>query len=315
MSVTRLAPSPTGALHLGNARTFLINWLLARKNNWRILLRIENIDGPRIKHGADVQAIDDLRWLGIDWDEEPIYQSARLPHYSEAVASLLRSGKAYPCVCSRKESQQAGSAPHAEDGSAVYPGTCRGRFKDIDDARNQTRREPAIRFRVDARPFDFVDQFKGPQHWDDLERQLGDFVIAKADGSPAYHLAVVVDDAAMSVTHVVRGDDLLDSTPRQILLYHALNGAELIPAYTHLPLLIGEDGRRLAKRHGDTRLSHYRSLGVSAGRVRALLARSMGIECENEIAVDAMLKAYSLQRLSADPMIVRQADDAWLRRA
>src|SRR4051812_28411679 len=134
-AITRLAPSPTGALHLGNARTFLINWFLARQNGWRTILRIEDLDGPRIKRGADQQAIDDLRWLGIDWDNGPIYQSARMPEYAEAARRLFDAGKAYACVCTRKDVDLSASAPHAEDGAAVYPGTCRGRFKSIDDAR------------------------------------------------------------------------------------------------------------------------------------------------------------------------------------
>src|SRR5437016_3403105 len=133
---TRLAPSPTGALHLGNARTFLINWLLARQLGWNVLLRIEDLDGPRIKPGADRQAIDDLRWLGLDWDEGPVYQSTRKQDYRAAIEKLLSDGAAYPCVCSRKEVEHAASAPHAEDGAAVYPGTCRGRFTTLQAARD-----------------------------------------------------------------------------------------------------------------------------------------------------------------------------------
>src|SRR5947207_7310291 len=136
VSVTRLAPSPTGALHLGNARTFLVNWLLARRHGWKIILRIEDLDGPRIKRGADAQAIEDLAWLGLDWDEGPIYQSSRRAVYQGAIDQLLRLGKAYPCVCSRKEVDLAASAPHAEDGATVYPGTCRDQFKSIEHARD-----------------------------------------------------------------------------------------------------------------------------------------------------------------------------------
>src|SRR4051812_25748723 len=149
MPTTRLAPSPTGALHLGNARTFLINWLLATQRGWKIVLPIEDLDGPRIKAGADRQAIEDLRWLGLDWDEGPVYQSARLPEYRRAIDQLMASGHAYPCICTRKEVELAASAPHAEDGAAVYPGTCRDRFASIEAARAAANgREPAIRFRV-----------------------------------------------------------------------------------------------------------------------------------------------------------------------
>src|SRR4051794_38857997 len=148
MHVTRLAPSPTGALHLGNARTFLVNWLLARQGGWRIILRIDDLDGPRIKPNADRQALDDLRWLGLDSDGEPVYQSRRRDVHRAAIDRLIASGAAYPCACSRREVELAASAPHADDGAAVYPGTCRGRFATIDEARSAAGREPAIRFRV-----------------------------------------------------------------------------------------------------------------------------------------------------------------------
>src|SRR5688500_13197686 len=196
--VTRLAPSPTGALHLGNARTFLVNWLLARRQGWRVVLRIEDLDGPRIKRGADLAAVEDLRWLGLDWDEGPVYQSARTGLYRDAAGRLLATAQAYPCVCSRKEVELAASAPHAEDGAAVYPGTCRDRFAGVEPARLESGREPAVRFRVPDSPRDLIewdDCFRGPQRFE-VARQLGDFVIAKADGTAAYQLAVVVDDAA-----------------------------------------------------------------------------------------------------------------------
>jgi glutamyl-tRNA synthetase len=323
---TRLAPSPTGALHLGNARTFLVNWLRARKHGWRVVLRIEDLDGPRIKTGADRQAVDDLRWLGLDWDEGPVYQSPKLGIYGEAIESLLASGRGYPCVCSRKEVEAAASAPHAEDGAAVYPGTCRGRFVSIDEARRATGREPALRFAVpagEAGGVEFTDRFSGTHRFD-VPRDLGDFVIAKAPDAgdavqnrlwtPAYQLAVVVDDAAMGVTEVVRGDDLLDSTPRQILVYRALGLADRIPNYTHLPLITGPDGRRLAKRHGDTRLSFYRERGVTPGRVRALMARWCGIDSAGEsCTVAQLLDGFNMDSLPRGPIVFGPEDDAWLR--
>src|SRR3954467_9598711 len=287
MRVTRLAPSPTGALHLGNARTFLINWVMARQLGWKILLRIEDLDGPRVKAGADREAIEDLRWLGLDWDDGPVYQSPRGQVYRAAVERLVAEEAAYPCICSRREVEVAASAPHAEDGAAVYPGTCRGRFRSVAEARDcADGREPAVRFMVPPGVVGFRDEFSGG-HSIDVARRLGDFVIAKGGGgaaagsaalTPAYQLAVVVDDAAAGVTDVVRGDDLLDSTPRQILLYRALGLAERIPSYTHLPLVVGTDGRRLAQRNGDTRLSSYREAGVAAERVVALMARWLGVQ-------------------------------------
>lgn len=310
--LTRLAPSPTGALHLGNARTFLINWLLARQNGWEILLRIEDLDGPRVKRNADAQLMEDLRWLGLDWDNGPVYQSARADIYRDAIEQLLSSGQAYPCVCSRKEVESAASAPHAEDGSAIYPGTCRDKFQTLDLAQQSSGRLPAIRFRVPDGLITFEDRFAGPVQFDPA-RQLGDFVIAKADGTPAYQLAVVVDDARMQISNVVRGDDLLDSTPRQILLYRALGLDRAIPAYWHLPLVVGTDGRRLAKRHGDTRLSFYRQRGASAGRLVALLARWCGIDNAPPVLHPReLIEIFRLEKLPKKPIIFGPEDDAWL---
>lgn len=312
MRITRLAPSPTGALHLGNARTFLVNWLMARQQGWKILLRIEDLDGPRVKHGADLEAMEDLRWLGVDWDEGPIYQSPRLKIYQDAAARLLAEGKAYPCICTRKEVELAASAPHAEDGAAVYPGTCRGKYKTIEEAQAAVRRTPAVRFAVPPGAVEFEDRFRGRCRFEPA-RELGDFVILKSDGTAAYQLAVVIDDAEMHITDVVRGDDLLDSTPRQMLLYWALDLADRVPNYVHLPLVVGTDGRRLAKRHGDTRLSYYRRLGVSRERVLALLARWCGADVGREVGVNDLLNQFDLARLSREPVVFTDADDRFLR--
>jgi glutamyl-tRNA synthetase len=296
--ITRLAPSPTGALHLGNARTFLVNWLLARRNGWRIVLRIEDLDGPRIKRGAAEQAIDDLRWLGIDWDDGPLYQSARHAKYDEALERLIEGGPTFFCVCSRRDIESAASAPHASDGAAIYPGTCRDVIYDL-----KPGTPVAVRFRVPDEQLPFDDGFAGRQTFD-VARQLGDFVIAKSDGTAAYQLAVVVDDADMGVTDVVRGDDLLDSTPRQALLYRALGLADRIPTYYHLPLVIGPDGRRLAKRHGDTRLATYRDAGVPAGRVLQLLASWCGIEgVGDDVRAADLVDRFNLARLPRTPIV------------
>jgi len=311
---TRLAPSPTGALHLGNARTFLVNWILARQNGWRIVLRIEDLDGPRVKRGADRQAIEDLRWLGIDWDDGPLYQSGRATVYAEAVRRLLAAGAAYPCVCSRREVELAASAPHAEDGASVYPGTCRGRYASVEAARAAAGRQPAIRFAVPDAAVEFTDPIHGHVRINPA-RELGDFVIAKADGTAAYQLAVVVDDAEAGVSDVVRGDDLLDSTPRQILLYRGLGWERSIPRYWHLPLVVGPDGRRLAKRHGDTRLASYREVGVPASRMLQLLARWSGVEDWQAIErASDLLPRFGLERLPPQAIVFEAADDAFLRR-
>jgi glutamyl-tRNA synthetase len=313
MQTTRLAPSPTGALHLGNARTFLINWLMARQNGWRVVLRIEDLDGPRIKFRASQELIDDLCWLGMDWDEGPVVQSTRRLFYRPAIEELIRRGDAYPCICTRKEIELAASAPHAEDGSSVYPGTCRGRFTTIRDAVAAAGKEPAIRFRVPKdRIVSFTDSIAGPREYD-VARQLGDFVISKADGTPGYQLAVVVDDAAMNVTDVVRGDDLLDSTPRQILVYEALGLIQKIPTYHHLPLIVGRDGRRLAKRHGDTRLSFYREASVEPERLVALLARWSGMkDVGNRTTAKDLLGRFDVRHMPREATVFTADDDAWL---
>ena len=301
---TRLAPSPTGALHPGNARTFLVNWLLARQNGWTISLRIEDLDGPRIKPAAAQQAMDDLAWLGIDWDDGPVYQSQRRPVYAGAVRQLLAGGLAYPCVCTRKDVDAAAGAPHADDGAAVYPGTCRGRFASVDAAAAFAGRSPAIRFRMPDRTVAWDDRLAGRQSID--LANLGDFVIAKADGTPAYQLAVVVDDAAAGVTEVVRGDDLLDSTPRQILLYESLGFADRIPNYYHVPLVVGTDGRRLAKRHGDSRLAEYRRRGVPASTLVTLLAGWCGIKGIASSASE-LIGRFDLVKLPTGPVVFEPA--------
>lgn len=306
--VTRLAPSPTGALHLGNARTFLATWAMARQRGWRIVLRVEDLDGPRIKPEAAQQAIDDLTWLGVDWDSGPTFQTPRSAFYRQTIDRLIDTGHAYPCVCTRKEIEQAASAPHADDGSAVYGGTCREKFKDAADAIEQTGRPPAWRFAVPDMTFAFRDDFAG-EHRFDLATQIGDFVLAKADGTPSYQLAVVVDDLDAGITHVVRGDDLIDSVPRQALLYHALGRDAALPNYTHLPLVLGPDGRRLAKRHGDTRISAYRAAGVSADRVRGLLGRWLGIDAKDELSAADIVDRYDLARVPHQAVTLTSDDE------
>ena len=260
----RLAPSPTGALHLGNARTFLIAWLRARSLGGSVVLRMEDLDHPKNKPGAAEGALEDLRWLGLDWDEGPdvggpcgpYVQSLRRPLYAKAIEKLVADGRAYPCVCARRDVEAAQSAPH-EGETLFYPGTCRGRFATWGEALAATGgRLPAWRFRVrDGETASFDDVFAGP-YSQDVSAFCGDFVLARDEGGAGYALAVCVDDAAMGVTEVVRGDDLLDATPRQLLVYRAL-GLEP-PRFLHVPLVVGRDGRRLAKRHGDTRIAAFR---------------------------------------------------------
>jgi len=312
MPRTRLAPSPTGALHLGNARTFLMNWALARKHGWEIVLRIEDLDGPRIKAGAAQQAIDVLVWLGIDWDEGPHYQRQDLKPYQMALTTLAERGKIYPCRCTRRQIEAASlSAPHADEHEQRYPGTCRPRNPTTVTPPAFVDDDVAWRIDVDAGETDFEDEFAPPQQHD-VQSSVGDFLVRTKGGLPSYQLAVVVDDARQKIDQVVRGDDLLRSTARQMFLYEQLElGA--VPTYTHLPLVLGEDGRRLAKRHGDTRLTHYRDLGVSAERVLGLLGEWCGLGPRRAMKADDFVECFELARLSPAPAVFTAADDLWLR--
>lgn len=312
--VTRLAPSPTGALHLGNARSFLINWAMAKQAGWRIVLRIEDLDGPRIKDDADKLAIDLLGWLGMDWDEGPYYQASDLAPYHAALCQLLERGEIYPCTCTRKDIQQAQSAPHDDGHELRYPGTCRPE-PDVDVSADCVEllkdSRQAWRLMVPEGEVTFEDRLHGRQSVD-VHQQVGDFIVASKAGLPAYQLAVVIDDARQGVTQVVRGDDLIRSTGRQLLLYERL-GLGPIPTYTHLPLILGPDGRRLAKRHGDTRLDTYRQRGVSTERIIGLLASWSGIHGHPaEMSAKAFAKAFDLERLGREPVTFTEENEAWL---
>jgi glutamyl-tRNA synthetase len=310
MPRTRLAPSPTGALHLGNARTFLINWALARQQGWQIVLRIEDLDGPRVKPGAAAEAIDVLRWLGLDWDEGPYYQRQDLSPYRAALERLAAQGDIYPCRCTRREIEAASlSAPHGDEHELRYPGTCRPATPTPVSPQQLDDSGVAWRLRVPEGATEFVDQFSG-SHVHDMQATSGDFLVATKEGLPSYQLAVVVDDARQQIDRIVRGDDLLGSTHRQLLLQERL-GVGPLPQYFHLPLVVGEDGRRLAKRHGDSRISHYRSEGVPAGRIIGLLARWCGVDHEIALATE-FVEHFELARLRHQPIAFTRADDGAL---
>jgi glutamyl-tRNA synthetase len=298
----RLAPSPTGVLHLGNARSFLLAWLDLRSRGGEVLLRVEDLDGPRVRAGAAEAALEDLAWLGLDWDVGPVFQIPRLAEYAAALARLAAAGLAFPCVCTRKDVERAASAPHPGEEGPVYPGTCRGRFADADAARAASGREPCWRFAVPAgREVALEDRFAGPQRWR-VDRDLGDFVIQKRDGEPAYQLAVVVDDAGQGVDEVLRGDDLLPSAARQVLLYEALGLPA--PRFAHVPLVVGADGRRLAKRHGDTTVRRFREEGVPAERVVGWLAASCGLVPAGTRCRPAdLVAAFELGRVPRGPVV------------
>jgi len=309
IQTTRLAPSPTGALHLGNARTFLVNWALARQRGWRIVLRIEDLDGPRIKPGAIESTIDTLRWLGIDWDVGPIVQSRDLEPYRAAMRVLAGRALAYPSELTRGEIDAAASAPQEGVHETVYPVSLRPALVE----RAFDREGTSWRFVVRDEPVEFEDRFAGPQRQRPA-RTIGDFVVWTKRGQPSYQLAVVVDDHRQGVTQVVRGDDLLDSAGRQLLLYRAL-GLSPEPAYTHLPLVRGPDGKRLAKRHGDTRLERYRIGGAPADRVIGLLASWCGVHPRSgprPTTPAEFLARLDLSTIPHESIVFTPEDDAWL---
>ena len=296
----RLAPSPTGAQHVGNARTYLIAWLSARSKGGRVLLRMEDIDSPRIKPGAAEQAVDDLRWLGLDWDEGPIVQTERLPLYEQALDTLQQQELVYPCTCTRADVERAASAPHQEHEGPVYPGTCA--YRRAADADSLGDQAFAWRFRVPDEPITFHDAFRGPMTLNPRDLS-GDFVVWKSAGTPAYQLAVVVDDALLGITEVVRGDDLIPSTPRQLLLYRALGYAP--PTFAHVPMVVGPDGRRLAKRHGDTRLASLRAAGVKPETLVGLFAWSCGwLERVEPITTQELLPRFRLDTIPPRPFVL-----------
>ena len=310
--IGRLAPSPTGALHLGNARTFLCTWLSIRSRGGRLLLRLEDLDHPKVKPAAAQQALDDLHWLGLDWDEgpqlggphQPYVQGARLDHYQAALQTLHQRGRIYPCTCSRRDVAAAQSAPHAGDYGPRYPGTCRGRYASYAEATDALPpgRLPAWRFISGDTPTHFHDGFHGEQSAN-VDAEDGDFVLARHPDGAGYMLAVVVDDAAMGVTEVMRGDDLLPATHRQLLLQASLGLPQ--PHYLHLPLVVNRDGRRLAKRHGDTRLATLRADGVHPGKVLGVLAHWCGWARSGEILTPAdLLERYDLPAVPREPVIL-----------
>ena len=280
--VGRFAPSPSGRMHLGNIFSALMAWLSVRSQGGRMVLRIEDLDTRCQNPQWSELFIEDLRWLGLDWDEGPFYQRDRTALYEEALDRLAASELTYPCFCTRAE-LHAASAPHASDGTPIYAGTCRG-LSPAEIARRAAVRPPATRLRVpgvedDSDVVEFVDRVYGAQ-CEALAAECGDFLIRRSDGIFAYQLAVVVDDAAMGVTEVVRGNDLLSSTPRQIYLQNLLGYPH--PHYAHVPLLVAADGRRLSKRDHDCGMDELRERFGSPAALLGYIAHLAGIAPDAE---------------------------------
>lgn len=296
----RFAPTPSGRMHLGNVFSALVAWLSARAAGGSMVLRIEDLD-PRAQHPGVAQTlIEDLAWLGLTWDEGPYWQSERADVYAEALARLDAAGLLYPCFCTRAD-LRAASAPHASDGALVYPGTCRGLSAE-EVARRSAVRPPSVRLRVPdaddpAGTIEFVDLAYGP-HRENLARDCGDFLVRRSDGVVAYQLAVVVDDALMGVTQVVRGHDLLPSCARQTYVARLLGWEP--PRYGHVPLLVAPDGRRLAKRDQDLDLGALRERGVSAERIVGTLAAAAGLaDAGCEARPEELVAAFSWDNIAA----------------
>ena len=312
----RYAPSPTGDLHLGGASTALLAWLSIRAQEGGFVMRLEDLDQPRVKPGAAERILEDLAWLGLDWDEgpglhgphAPYEQSRRGALYQEAFSRLVECERVYPCFCSRKDIAMAASAPQAPGEEARYPGTCRELGPGEAAGRVQQGQRHAWRFRVERqqRPV-FVDRLRGL--WG-THIPPGDFVVQRSDGVAAYQLAVVVDDDAMLITEVVRGDDLLASTARQLLLYDALGHTP--PSFAHVPLLLGADGERMSKRHEGVTIRELREIGLHAEEIVGRLAHLVGLRPGPEpIRARDLIEDFSFGGLIDAPAGIRVEPSDW----
>ena len=284
MADGRFAPSPTGDLHLGNLRTALAAWLFARSAGSRFVVRMEDLDRVQSSRIHEASQLADLAALDMDWDGEVVRQSERFGRYEAAIAELVRAGLTYPCYCTRREIREAASAPHA--GSSPYPGTCRDLSATDQAGRERDGRPPALRLRSDGRTVTVDDALIGP-----VSAVVDDVVLRRNDGVPAYNLAVVVDDAAQGIGQVVRAEDLAGSSPTQ----HHLAGLLGLPPvqYAHVPLVVGPDGRRLAKRDGAVTLAQQRGEGRTAAEVRCRLLVSLGVDASVARGpADALVAAF-----------------------
>ena len=293
--IGRFAPTPSGRMHLGNVFSALMAWASVRSQNGSLILRIEDLDIRAHNPQYTSLLLDDLQWLGLTWDKGPYYQSKRTELYQEALLDLKHQGLLYPCFCSRAD-LHAAQAPHASDGTYVYAGTCRN-LSQSEREELSTHKIPATRMQVPNAIYTFEDRVYGPTS-QNLAESCGDFIIQRADGVFAYQLAVVVDDADMGITEVVRGSDLLSSTPRQLYLQDMLGLSH--PIYAHLPLLVAPDGRRLSKRIHDLDLGVLRSQGKTPEEILGFLAYCIGLaEKEEPLSAAQVANRFSWDILRA----------------
>jgi glutamyl-tRNA synthetase len=307
----RFAPSPTGYLHVGGARTALYNWLFARHLGGVFILRIEDTDVDRSKPELTTAILESLEWLGLNWDEAPVYQSQRLARYREMALNLERSGHAYPCFCTPEDLQAKRAKAEAERRAWKYDGACRALSAAERERRRAEGRPAAIRFCVpDSGQTSFEDQVFG--HIEVEHRDLEDFVLLRSDGHPTYHLGVVADDLDLRVTHVIRGADHISNTPKQILMYQALGAP--VPAFAHLPLILGPDKQRLSKRHGATSVGAYREQGVlPEALVNFLALLGWTPPGQKEIVpVEEMIRDFELAAVSKSNAVFDLEKLAWM---
>lgn len=286
--VTRFPPSPTGYLHIGGARTALFNWLFARQKGGKFILRIEDTDRERSTEEATKAILDSMSWLGLDWDEGPFFQSQRTEIYEQCIERLLASGKAYHCHCTPEELEKKREDAKARGLKPKYDGQCRE--LGLGPAPGSVVR---LKSPVTGKTH-FHDLVKGPLSFDNEE--LDDLVLKRSDGSPTYHLAVVVDDITMGLTHIIRGDDHVNNTPRQILIYQALG--EPLPQYAHVPMILGPDRTRLSKRHGATSVLAYRDMGyLPHALLNALVRLGWSHGDQEKFTINELIEKFSLENV------------------
>lgn len=297
----RFAPSPTGYLHIGSARTALFNWLYAKQTGGKFILRVEDTDVKRSTQEAVEAILEGMKWLGLDWDEGPYFQSERLKIYQKYAFQLLEAGYAYYCYCTAEELKERRERMTLVTQDAVYNGNCRELSRKQIERLEKIGRKPSIRFKVPTGTTRMDDLLRGSREFDN--QLLGDFIIIRSDGNPTYNFAVAVDDFEMGITHVIRGDDHLSNTPRQILLFETL-GFDL-PCFVHLPMIWGPDKTRLSKRHGSTSVTEYQMQGfLQEAIINYLALLGWGTSDSQQIfSIDELITKFSISRINKNPSI------------